>query len=149
MVVPRIYIGSDRVTVSKTGFDAVNPPAVDYKYLSLDTRLNQGRPLEVGLFPNVVLNGVSPYSRFYYSRAYPTPPGVDLIFFGLDSTGFAGIGAPIVTRDAQASNTVQRSSYVIVPYTDGFLVGENWAYRHSSLFNGQPHNVFYIAWQVR
>ncbi|WP_375782941.1 hypothetical protein ACE10Z_23795 [Bradyrhizobium sp. Pha-3] len=139
----RIYIAADRVTVSKPGYDAENPPAVDYKYLSLDSRLNQGRPLEVGLFPSTVFGS----GKVFYSTTYPHPPAVDIVAYSIPSAGVALYSKAMVCRDANSSIAYQRSSWVPVLYTDGFLISDDWRYRRSRIM-GTGVNLYYIAWQV-
>ncbi|WP_375780879.1 hypothetical protein ACE103_20275 [Bradyrhizobium sp. ma5] len=139
----RIYIAADRITVSKPGYDAENPPAVDYRYLSLDSRLNQGRPLEVGLFPSTVFG----IGKVFYSTTYPHPPAVDIVAYSIPSAGVALYSKAMVCRDANTSIAYQRSSWVPILYTDGFLISDDWHYRRSRIM-GTGVNLYYIAWQV-
>jgi hypothetical protein len=138
----RIYIGSDRVTMSKPGYDAVSPPAVDYKYLALDSRLNSGRPLEIGLV-SIVFGG-----NYNFTTTYAGVPGVDLVVYG--ATGSAGAYAyavPVVMRDANASIAYNRTNFYLAVFNDHFQVVDDAQYVRSSMIN-TPHNAFYVAWQV-
>ncbi|MEH2667950.1 hypothetical protein AB7M45_007800 [Bradyrhizobium elkanii] len=142
----RIYIDSTRVTVSKPGFDAQSPPAVDYKYLALDSRLNQGRPLEVGILPgySFLVSG-----KVFYATTYPKPPAIDIIAYGLNS-GMAAYSQSMVMRDANSSVAIQRVPFAVLCETDGFTATDSglWTYRHSRLY-GASVTLFYIAWQVQ
>lgn len=139
----RIYIAADRVTVSKPGYDAENPPAVDYKYLSLDSRLNQGRPVEIGLFPSNVFGG----GKVFYSTTYPHPPAIDIVAYNIPSAGVATYSKAMVCRDANSSIAYQRSSWVPILYRDGFQISDDFQFRHSRIW-GLTLNLYYIAWQV-
>lgn len=146
MSTQRIYNASDRVTVSKPGYDAVSPPAVDYKYLALDSRLNQGRPLEVGLVPN---NAFGTSGKVFYSTTYPSPPAVDIFAYKLLGGGSGVvINRSSVLRDDDGSTAYQRSSWVIAHYTDGFIITDNFVHRHSK-FWGSTLQLYYIAWRVK
>ncbi|MCA6098874.1 hypothetical protein [Bradyrhizobium australafricanum] len=142
MSTDRIYIDGTRVTVSKPGYSASSPPAVDYAYLSLDSRLNQGRPLEVGLFTGAVFGG----TKMFYSTTYPHPPAID-VFGWSGSGGVYSVGKSIVTNDASGSTVYQRTSWVPILYTDGFLITDDVQFRHARIW-GTTLNLYYIAWQV-
>ncbi|MGX1353463.1 hypothetical protein AB7M49_007084 [Bradyrhizobium elkanii] len=141
----RIYIDASRVTVSKSGFDAQFPPAVDYKYLSLDSRLNQGRPLEVGLIPAYTfLSG----AKVFYSGSYPKPPAVDIVPYSITS-GVAGYGQTLVMRDANSSTAIQRSPFAVLCARDGFTPDDSGlVFARYSRLHGLAFNLFYIAWKV-
>lgn len=138
----RIYIGADRVTVSKPGYDAVSPPAVDYKYLSLDSRLNQGRPLEVGVVPSYVFG-----NAVFYATTYSQVPAVDIFAYDT-SSGFPRFRRSVVLRDDNGTTAYQRSSYYVSMAQNGFQVIDRAIYRRSSLF-GVTVTLYYIVWQVR
>ncbi|SEB99725.1 hypothetical protein [Bradyrhizobium erythrophlei] len=141
----RIYIDATRVTVSKPGYDAQFPPAVDYKYLSLDSRLNQGRPLEVGVIPAYTfLSG----AKILYSGAYPTPPAVDIVLYNLVS-GVAAYGQTMVMRDANSSTAIQRSPFAVQCFKDGFIPDDSGlVFARYSRLHGVVYRLFYIAWKV-
>lgn len=118
----RIYIGSDRVTMSKPGYDAVSPPAIDYKYLSLDSRLNSGRPLEVGVLSNLVYAG-----NYYFTTTYPAVPGVDVVLYGtVGPAGAYAYSVPAVMRDANASTAYNRTQFYLATFTDHFQVVDDF-----------------------
>lgn len=135
-----------RVTVSKPGYDASNPPAVDYQYLALDSRLNQGRPLEIGLLSSYAfISG----GKVPYSRTYPTPPAVDLVAYSYNPTfNYYVYSKYLCCRDANSSIAYQRSSWIVAHYTDGFIPTENFVYRHTAIY-GASVALYYIAWQVQ
>lgn len=141
----RIYIGSDRVTVSKPGYDAVNPPAVDYKYLALDSRLTSNRPIEIGLIPSFV-QGMT----VNYSATYAGIPGVDIVLYNFSTAAgigtYAGYARGIVMRDA-GSVAYNRSHFYLGCYNNHFVVGEDIKYVQSSLADGHLR-AFYILWQT-
>lgn len=138
----RIYIGSDRVTMSKPGYDAVSPPAIDYKYLALDSRLNSGRPLEVGVLSNLVYAG-----NYYFTTNYPAVPGVDVVMYkAIGPAGALTYSAPMVMRDAGA-NAYNRTQFYLATYTDHFQVVDDFQYTHSTMLN-TPNTAFYVVWQV-
>jgi len=138
----RIYIGSDRVTMSKPGYNAVSPPAVDYKYLALDSRLNSGRPLEVGLV-SLVIGG-----NYYFTTTYAGVPGVDVVIYGTAAPSGAFVyQVPAVMRDANASIAYNRTNFYLGIYNDHFQVVDDAQYVRSSLIStAQP--AFYVVWQV-
>jgi hypothetical protein len=119
----RIYISPTRVTVSKPGYDAENPPAVDYKYLALDSRLTSNRPLEIGLIPSFQTG-----MTVNYSTTYAGTPGVDLVVYNIGSV--AGLGAyvgyarGVVIRDA-GSNAFNRSHFYLGCRPNLFVVGQD------------------------
>ncbi|MCK1543433.1 hypothetical protein IVB12_16065 [Bradyrhizobium sp. 179] len=141
----RIYIAPDRVTVSKPGYDAVNPPAVDYKYLALDSRLTSNKPLEIGLIPTFV-RGMT----VNYTTTYAGIPGVDIVVYNTGS--IAGVGnfiryqRGIVIRDA-GSVAYNRSHFYLGCYNNHFVVGEDVQYVGSSLTGGS-YPAFYVLWQT-
>lgn len=145
MATQRIYIAPDRVTVSKPGYDAVNPPAVDYKYLALDSRLTSNRPLEIGM-----IGSFSRGMTVNYTTTYAGIPGVDLVVF--DTGSIAGVGTyiryqkGIVIRDA-GSNAFNRSHFYLGCYNNRFVVGEDVQYVGSTLSNG-AFPAFYVLWQT-
>jgi predicted homoserine dehydrogenase-like protein len=140
----RIWISSDRVTVSKPGVDAQNPPAIDYRYLALDSRLQTGRPLEIGIVPNHTFGTV-----INFTTTYQAPPAVDVTFF---STGqlFAGLPAfnysrSIGMRDASSSVAYNRTSYYFAIEPSRFQVTDDAQFVRSAQLTS-PQNLFYIAW---
>lgn len=139
----RIYIGSDRVTVSKPGYDAVNPPAVDYKYLALDSRLNSGRPLEIGLIASVSVG-----LTVYFTTTYAGIPGVDLVLYrtGSNSLGnYTAYTSGVVLRD-QGSVIWNRNPFYLGVSPDKFLIADDTQYvRWSGLTAGL--RGYYILWQ--
>lgn len=146
-MVARTLLSPTVVTVSKGGVDALSPPAVAYDYLALDSRLSQGRPLEVGLVVNYVfMTG----GKIYFSTSYPTPPAVDFIGYSYNAvTGAYGYGKSLVLRDTNGSgNTWQRSSWLVHPETDGFTIIEVSNGRHPRAY-GTTVNLIYYAWQVQ
>ncbi|MDI2110301.1 MULTISPECIES: hypothetical protein [Bradyrhizobium] len=142
----RIYIDASRVTVSKPGYDAQFPPAVDYKYLALDSRLNQGRPLEIGILPSYsfLVSG-----KVFYSTTYATPPGVDIVAYGVNSS-LATYQQSLVMRDVSGSNAIQRVPFAVLCETNGFTATDAGLVnsRHSR-FYGANVTLFYVAWQVQ
>lgn len=145
MSTQRIYIGPDRVTVSKPGYDAVSPPAIDYKYLALDSRLTSNTPLEIGLIPSFQ-NGMS----VLYSTTYAGIPGVDLVLYNNGSVAgignYSGYARGVVMRDA-GSVAYNRSHFYLGCYTNGFVVGQDVKYVASTLADGHL-KAFYILWQT-
>lgn len=72
----RIYIGPDRVTVSKPGYDAVSPPAVTTDYLAVDSRF----PSATRLYTSGFVIGVSAQTFFtnpvFYGTTFTSYPYV-------------------------------------------------------------------------
>jgi hypothetical protein len=138
----RIFISPNRVTVSKPGFDAENPPAVDYRYLALDSRLASGRPLEIGVVPNVYYG-----LTVNFTTTYAGVPAVDLVIFSSTSSinAYNYING-IVMRDANSSVAYNRTTYYLGISTSQFAVVDDGTYVRSALLtSGYPG--FYIAWQ--
>jgi hypothetical protein len=140
----RIWISSDRVTVSKPGVDAQNPPAVDYRYLALDSRLQTGRPLEIGIVPNHTYGTI-----INFSTTYQAPPAIDVTFFSTGSI-FGSIPAyfyarSIGMRDANSSVSYNRTSYYFAIEPGRFQVVDDAQFVRSSQLT-TPRNLFYIAW---
>jgi hypothetical protein len=139
----RIYLGSDRVTISKPGFDAENPPAVDYKYLALDSRLNIGRPLEIGTFTM----GGNPVVSF--STTYQERPAVDIVRFSQISSSpvIFSYAVPIVMQDTAGGVTFQRTPFNLVITRSTFQIADDWRGQRSQfILNSGP--AFYIVWQT-
>jgi hypothetical protein len=141
----RVYISPTRVTVSKPGYDAESPPAVDYKYLALDSRLTSNKPLEIGLIPSFQ-NGMV----VNYTTTYAGIPGVDIVVYNTGT--IAGLGnfiryqRGIVIRDA-ASVAYNRSHFYLGCYNNHFAVGQDVKYVQSSLAAG-GYPAFYVLWQT-
>lgn len=138
----RIYIGADRVTVSKPGYDAVSPPAVDYKYLALDSRLATGRPLEIGLIPSFAFNYGATVN---FTTSYAGVPAVDIIAYGHNSLGPV-YNKSVCMRDA-ASVAYQRTSFYLGIYPDKFQIVDDHVYVTSAMFGSTYDGLYYIAWQ--
>ena len=138
----RIYIGADRLTISKPGYSAVSPPAVDYKYLSLDSRLNSGRPLEFGVIPNFVYAGV-----YSFSTTYAAIPGIEVVVYGAGPSGAFIYSSPVVMRDANASTAYNRSNFYLGVWPNQFQVVDDFRYVRSDMI-ATPHTAFYALWQV-
>jgi hypothetical protein len=135
----RIYIAPDRVTVSKPGFDAVSPPAVDYKYLAIDSRLNQGRPLEIGVIPNCSRGLIVPFTT-----SYAGIPGVDLVVNRVDGSAF-DYYAGMVMRDA-GSVAYNRTHFYLAVWPNQFQIVDDTQYVTSSLLTSGLAG-YYILWQ--
>lgn len=76
-MVNRIRIEPGLMSVSLPGIDVMNPPAISYKYLALDSRLRTERPLEMFHIPYCIPNS---QSWFYFSETYAYPPYAELIW---------------------------------------------------------------------
>jgi hypothetical protein len=138
----RIYIGADRLTISKPGYSAVSPPAVDYKYLSLDSRLNSGRPLEFGVIPNFVWNG-----SYYFSTTYVGIPGIEVVVYGGGPSGAFTYSSPVVMRDSNGTTAYNRSNFYLGVWNDHFQVVDDFQYVRSNMI-ATPQPAFYALWQV-
>ena len=108
MSTTRVYIATDHVTVSKPGFDAESPPALDYKYLALDSRMNNGRPLEMGFIPTLSVNLI-----VNFTTTYPGIPGVDLIVLTNIAGGNYAYWNSIVMRDDNGSTAINRTPFYL------------------------------------
>ena len=140
----RIYIAADRVTVSKPGYSAVSPPAVDYKYLALDSRLPPGRPLEIGLLPNYAMT----YGGIVnYSTNYPDVPAVDVIAYGFNGTYYY-YNKSMAMRDSNGSTAYNRTSFYLALYSNGFQLLDDMQFVRSSMFGTTYPGFYYVVWQT-
>lgn len=133
----RIHIGTDYVAVSKPGYDVEAPPAVDYKYMALDSRLPKVvSPLEIGLIPAISVNLIVPFTT-----TYPGIPGVEIVTY-VGNTYITGL----VIRD-QGSVIYNRTPFYLGVWPHQFQIVDDTQYvRWSGLTSGRP--AFYIAWQT-
>lgn len=145
-MVRRIWISSDRVTVSKPGVDAASSP-VDYKYVAMDSRLASGRPLEIGVVPNYTLGQVVPFTT-----QYQAPPAIDVTFFSSSVINFNTgpksayfYARSIGMRDANSSTAYNRTSYYFGVWANQFTIVDDFQFVRAAALN-HPNNLFYVLW---
>ena len=139
MTTKRIYIGTDRVTVSKPGYDAESPPALDYRYLALDSRMNTGRPLEAAFIPSITIG-----LTVNLTQTYAGVPAIDLIILR-NNVSYYSYYSPLVMRDGD-SPAINRTPFVLRTYTNRFQILED-RLAESSIFVNGSYSGYYIAWQ--
>jgi len=138
----RIYADPTRVTISKPGYDARNPPAVDYKYLALDSRLPIGRPLEIG---TGVLSNINNGGKYYYfTQTYPIAPAVE-IMIGSRSGDISMGTVPLLTRDTTSSTHINRAPYWICLWPDKFCFTEDAIYYRNGYWG---MSFSYFVWPL-
>lgn len=136
----RIYIDANRVTMSKPGYSAESPPAIDYKYLALDSRLNTGRPLEIGQFGAASTNQV-----VNFSTTYAGIPAVDIVFW-TNGAFYITYSSSVVIRDTNGTTAYNRTPYYLGIFNNRFQIVSDAVNVNSYLLNGS-YQGFYIAWQ--
>lgn len=144
----RIYVGSDRVTVSKPGYDAVSPPAVDMTYLALDSRLAPPRPLEIGAIPSMAFT----YGRVIpFATTYADVPAVEIVAW-VDNfdialgKNYCGFTYSMAMRDASGT-AYNRTSFYLGIWPNQFQLLDDMVYVRSSMFSA-TYNFYYMVWQT-
>lgn len=146
MTVSRIYIDNFRATVSKPGIDAAasvsNP---DYKFLSLDSRLDSALPLEVGF-----RSGVSIGTKVYYAGSYGSNIVPDFVMYTYGTiSGFTIVSAAKYTmqRDDNGKDVVFRTACNAIFESDGFTIADSVFYERSPAIPSS-FNVAYMLWRL-
>lgn len=137
----RMFVDGSRVTITKPGYDAENPPALDYRYIAFDSRMNRGLPLEIGLIPGASFNFGS---VFNYSQAYVGIPAIDIIAYGSNVLGPV-YNKPIAIRDV-GSVEFRRTSFYLICYNDRFQVVDDARYVRTAYYG--TLNLYYVLWQT-
>lgn len=144
----RVYLGSDRVTVSKPGYDAVSPPAVDSRYLAFDSRLPTGRPLEIGQIPNFAFRYAA---TIPFTTTYPANPAVEIVAWvsNFDSglgRSYSGYTYSMAMRDANSSVAYNRTSFYLGIFPDRFQILDDAQFVRT-LMMSNSYNFYYVVWQ--